>query len=248
MDEQQARLILQAARLGGQDRNDPEIAAALQAVASNPDLSRWFAEEQAFDRAMAAHLEAVPLPYGLKTRIVAQGAEPEPERKRRWIFGLAAALAVGVLLAQAFSLWRTPNSGASLPADYAREMTSFIQMVPPLAMESNDLGEIKSWLAQKETLPLKVPARLAALAPIGCRILSFRSHDVTLICFHREGKRLAHLFSIDRAAMPKMKPGDKPIFANEHGWMTATWAEGDRVYMIAMQDGRAEIEQYLPRA
>ena len=121
-------------------------------------------------------------------------------------------------------------------------------MVPPLAMESNDLGEIKSWLAQKETLPLKVPARLAALAPIGCRILSFRSHDVTLICFHREGKRLAHLFSIDRAAMPKMKPGDKPIFANEHGWMTATWAEGDRVYMIAMQDGRAEIEQYLPRA
>lgn len=248
MDEKQARLILQAARPGDQDRTDPEIAAALQAVAGSPELSRWFAEEQAFDRAMAAHLEAVPVPYGLKTRIVAQGAESTPSPKRRWIFGLVAAVALVLLLAQGVSFWRGPKSGANLPADYAREMASFIQLSPPLEVESNNLETIKNWLAKKESTPMNVPARLAALAPIGCRILSFRGHDVSLICFHREGSRIAHLFVVDRAALPKMKPGDKPIFANEHGWMTATWAEGDRVYMIAMQGGRAAIESYLPSA
>ena len=56
MDEQQARLILQAYR-PAVDRNDPEVAAALQEAARNPELAGWFAEEQAFDRAIAAHLE-----------------------------------------------------------------------------------------------------------------------------------------------------------------------------------------------
>ncbi len=53
---------------------------------------------------------------------------------------------------------------------------------------------------------------------------------------------------VNRAAIPNMKPGAKPNFANEHGWLTATWAEKDRVYMIAMQGGRAEIERFLPNA
>ncbi len=251
MDEQKARLILRACRPGSEDRNDPEIAEALQEVEKNPELTRWFAEEQAFDRAMGAHLAAVPPPLGLKTRILAQGAEaaaPARPATRRWAFGLAAAVAAIFLVAQVVILWRTPKAIADLPAEYASEMASFIQLSPPLQMESSDLGRIKDWLAKKNAPAIKVPARLAALEPVGCRILSFRGHDVTLICFSREENRLAHLFVVDRAALPKMKSGDKPIFANKHGWMTATWVENDRVYMIAMQGGRAEIEKYLPSA
>ena len=71
MNEQEARLILQAYRPGA-DPDDPEVAAALQEAARNPELARWFAEEQAFDRAIAAHLGNVPAPFGLKTRILAQ--------------------------------------------------------------------------------------------------------------------------------------------------------------------------------
>ncbi len=248
MDEEQARLILQAYRPGEQEESDPKFVAALQAVAASPELARWFAEEQAFDRAVAAHIESIPAPFGLKTRILAQGAESARPGKRRWAFGLIAVAALLLLLTQLVSLWRTPKSVASLPSDYAREMASFIQLRPPLEMESNNLSEIKRWLGRKEALPIEVPARLAALEPVGCRILSFRGYDVTLICFQREGNRLAHLFAVDRAAMPKMKPGEKPIFANEHGWMTATWAEKDRVYMIAMQGGRAALEGLMPHA
>ena len=88
-----------------------------------------------------------------------------------------------------------------------QEMVSFIRLNPPLEMKSHDLGAIKGWLA-KAALPTEVPPGLAALEPLGCRLLSFRGHDVALICFQREGDRLAHLFVVDRAAMPKMKPGD----------------------------------------
>ena len=48
--------------------------------------------------------------------------------------------------------------------------------------------------------------------------------------------------------MPGVKQGAKPIFTNEHGWMTATWAEEGGIYMITMQGSRAALEEYLPRA
>lgn len=244
MNEAQARLILQAYRPG--ETADPEMAEALRAVAENPALSNWFAEEQAFDRAIAAHLAAIPAPFGLRTRILAQARAPRGAGKARWTFGFAALAALIFLLAQGIALWRGPVSPS--PTDYAREMASFIQLKPSLQMESGDLGKIKNWLAAKDAPPMTVPSRLAALDPIGCRILSFRGHSVTLICFHRERDRLAHLFVIDRAAMPKVKPGQRPIFENENGWMTATWAEGTSVYMIALQGGRSALEQYLPGA
>ena len=250
MNEKEARALLQAYQPGVDDESDAQIAEALRVVASDPALQAWWQEEQAFDRAVAARLAAVPAPFGLKTRILAQADEEETAPRRngwRWAFGGAVAVAALLMLAQVTDFWHRPQT-ASLSQEYAREMASFIQLTPPLQMESGDLGQIKNWLAQKNDTPVKIPARLAALAPVGCRVLSFRGHDVTLICFHAENDRLAHLFVVDRAALPRMQPGDKPVFSNQHGWMTATWAEQDHVYMVTMQGSRAMVEQFLPRA
>jgi hypothetical protein len=247
MDEEQARLILQAYQPGAEG-DDPEVAEALREVARNPQLAQWFAEEQAFDRAMAAHLGAVPAPFGLKTRILANAAPPPGASQWSWAVKLAAVAALLFLAAQVVSLFRASNAASNRLPDYASEMVSFIQLPPSLEMKSDDLGAIKGWLAQKEAAPMNVPPRLAALQPVGCRVLSFRGQKVTLVCFKRGEDRLAHLFVVDRAAMPKMKPGDQPVYQDALGWTTATWAEGDRVYMIAVEGDRAAVERYLPRA
>jgi uncharacterized membrane protein YbaN (DUF454 family) len=246
MDEQDARLILQACRPGA-DADDPQVAEALEEVARNPKLARWFAEEQAFDRAIAAHLEAVPAPLGLKTRILANAAPPAESRQWSWAARLAAVAALLFLLAQIISLFRASAPASTVIPDYAREMVSFIRLVPPLEMESHDLDAIKRWLAKKDAAPMDVPPQLAALKPVGCRVLSFRGQKVALICFQRSEDRLAHLFVVDRAAMPKMKPGAKPVFVDAGGWTTASWAENDRVYMIAVQGDRAAVERFLPQ-
>lgn len=248
MDELQARLILQTYRPGAEDKGDPHFDDALQEAARNPALARWFAEEQAFDRAMAAHLDSIPAPFGLRTRILAQAAPPVSSRKMSWAVGLATVAASLFLIAQLIGLWRSLAPASNALPDFAREMVSFIRLDPPLEMESKDLVAIKNWLGKKETIPMEVPSRLAALEPAGCRVLSFRGHDVTLICFHRDGDRLAHLFVVDRAAFPKLKPGAGPIFSSEGEWTTATWAEKDRAYMIAVQGDRDAARQYLPDA
>jgi hypothetical protein len=246
MDEQRARLILQACRPGA-DRDDPEVAEALQAAARNPELAQWFSEEQTFDRAITAHLEAVPAPFGLKTRILANAASPAESRQWSLAAKLAAVAALLFLLAQIVSLYRASAPASSVIPDYAREMVSFIQLAPPLEMESHDLGAIKNWLAKKDEAAMDVPPRLAALRPVGCRVLSFRGQKVALICFQQGGDRLAHLFVVDRAAMPKLKAGQRPVFVDAGGWTTASWAEKDRVYMIAVQGDRAAVQRYFPR-
>ena len=247
MDEHDARLILQAYRPGA-DPDDPQVAEALEEVARNPKLAQWFEEEQAFDRAIAAHLAAVPTPLGLKTRILANAAPPAESRQWSWAARLAAVAALLFLLAQIISLFRASAPASTVIPDYAREMVSFIRLVPPLEMESHDLDAIKRWLAKKDAAPMDVPPRLAALQPVGCRVLSFRGQKVALICFERSEDRLAHLFVVDRAAMPKMKPGAKPVFVDAGGWTTASWAENDRVYMIAVQGDHAAVERFLPKA
>lgn len=248
MNEQEARLILQSYRPGVEDPSDPQFAEALRMATENPELARWWEEEQAFDREMVAHLEAVPAPFGLKTRILARATAPATSGFARWVVGLAGAAALLFLLAQVADVWRNAAPEASTLPGYASEMVSFVKLPPSLEMESADLGAIKGWLAQKEAVAPDVPQNLAALQPVGCRVLSFRGHDVTLICFHREGGRLAHLFVVDRAALLRVKPGAAVVFRREGEWTTATWAEKDRVYMIAVQGDEAAAQSYLPRA
>jgi hypothetical protein len=83
---------------------------------------------------------------------------------------------------------------------------------------------------------------------MGCRVLSFRGHKVTLLCFchGKDNKDIAHLFIVERAALPEMKRDEPPVFAKWGGWMTATWTEHGRVYMIAVRGDREAVETYLP--
>ena len=248
MDEQQARLILKAYRPGGQDESDPHFSEALREAERNPQLAQWFADEQAFDKAIADRLEKIPAPLGLKTRILANARVRTESTRSRWLVGLATVAALLFLCAQIISFWRNPTPATGALRDYAREMVSFVRIPPRLDMETNDLAKIENWVAQKKSFSVVAPSALASLEPAGCRALSFRGHDVTLICFHRDRNRLAHLFVVDRAALPTLKPGQRPVFSTEGEWTTASWAQGGHVYTVAVQGDRAAVQSYLPSA
>src|SRR4030095_3071972 len=105
MTKEEAKKILAAYRPGDQDRLESDFAEALQETERDAELARWFADEREFDRAVAAHLKSVTVPFGLKTRILANVA-PRAATKSRWVAPLAAAAAALFLLAQLISVWR----------------------------------------------------------------------------------------------------------------------------------------------
>ena len=215
MDEQEARLILAGVSTWADGSGRSAICRALAGVGGNPELARWFAEEQAFDRAIAAHLGNVPAPFGLKTRILAQQAAGGAT-----LDGVALAHRARpgwppsfFFFAQVVGLFRpaAPN-GAGFEL-HARDGQLHSVSDPPLDMQSDDLGAIEEWLSQKEALPRLCQPRLALCSRWVAAFFPFAVKTVTLICFKRENDGLAHLFVVDRAALPQMKSGAPPVFA-----------------------------------
>jgi anti-sigma factor RsiW len=245
MEKDRVQSILSVYRPGDQDEADPFFAEAKAELARDPELARWFEEEQAFDRAISEKLADLVAPFGLKTRILAS-ARPVATRQWSWTARLSLAAAALILLAQIIGLWHTQSQKTRTLAHYQQEMVSFIKLDPPLEVESHDLAKMQTWLG-RENAPsqMNLPPRLAALQPVGCRVLWFRDHKVTLLCFQRGGDNLEHLFVIDRAALPKLKPGAKPVFTGEGDWMTASWVQEDHAYMLVTRGDRDTLLRYL---
>ena len=245
MNREEIRKILALYRPSGEDAADPLIAKATESAQQDPELAQWFAEEQHFDRKFAEALADTPLPFGLKTRILAR-TKPSAHRYRSWSGRIGWAIAAIAVLLVLFSSWRGPFQPAVSQAEFPNEMVSFIRLAPPLDLESSHLTQIQSWLGKTGApAQIDVPDGLAALEPLGCRVLSFRGKKVTLICFRRGGARLTHLFVVDRDALPRLRSNAAPIFAQEGDWLTSLWREGDRVYLLAAQGDRTLLNHYL---
>lgn len=247
MTNDEARKILAACRPDGEDASDPLIARALAAVQNDAELMRWFADEQEFDRQFGAALADTPVPQDLETRLLAPAARNIIPLPSPWIrrIGLAAAAAVVALLVF-FSSWHGPLQPAVSLADFRSEMVGFVKLPPPLELETSHLARIEGWLEKERApVPAFIPRGLSSLAPIGCRILTFRRREVTLICFQRSRGRLAHLLVVDSALLPGLSSIEKPAFAQEGEWMTAAWQKGNRTYLLAAQGDRELLESYL---
>jgi hypothetical protein len=249
MTKEEAKRILAAYRPGDQDRLDSNFAEALQETEQDPDLARWFVEERKFDRAVAAHLSSVPVPFALKTRILAN-MTPRTDTKSRWVAALAIAATAAValfFLAQLISVWRPSGQHSGTLNEYEQEMLSFVKLPPPLEMESLQIGPIKQWIVERKAPLAEIPPGIAAVETMGCRILYFRGYPVTLICFCH-GQTVAHLLMVDRAALPALKPRSPPVVTSQGDWTTATWGDQHYVYMIAVHDKPAAARQYLPHS
>src|ERR1700757_567368 len=102
MNNQEAKLILQAYRPNGLDASDPLFAEALEQARRDPELQKWFAEENALDARLQARLRtAIPVPNALKSDLLALRKTVRPVS---WWFQpmkLAVAAAVAFLLALA---------------------------------------------------------------------------------------------------------------------------------------------------
>ena len=248
MTREEVRTILAVLRSGEHDAADPLFAEALQHAASDPELARWFAEEQEFDQAFAAKLQETPIPPDLRARVLA-AATRRSENQWVWIGRAILAAAAIVLLALLLNPVRQPGH---ILDQFRGEMISFVKLTPPLEVETADLDRIQDFLRRTQAptpAEATIPPGLKALAPAGCRVLSFRGHKVTLICFKREDGRVAHLFVVERAALPRLPGPSEAIVAAEEGeWITAAWQEGDKAYVVAAQGERTLIRRFLTRS
>src|SRR5580658_10323518 len=75
VNSQQARQILALFRPGTADEEDPSFHEARQLAKTDPELARWFDAQCASYLALRGKFQAIPVPAGLKEKILSQPQE-----------------------------------------------------------------------------------------------------------------------------------------------------------------------------
>jgi hypothetical protein len=242
MDNEQAKLILQAYRPGGEDAGDPFFAEALEQARRDPELGRCLAEQRAFDDAMRAALLADSPPPGLRDAIrLARRVAVFPQKARRPVWqrpGLLALAAAFVAILAVIALL-TPR--AAREATGSMTVASFTKQVLDLKESggitlgkmSSDPTEIRAWLAERGAPSnFELPPGLRNVPGLGCQSYTLGGTKVSLVCFMLGKDEVVHVFVVDEAALEDAAPDSWPILHAENGQAWATWTSGGKSYVL----------------
>ena len=242
MNKNQARELLQACRPGGRDENDPEFAAALEQLATKPELARQFARQQNFDAGVSAAVKQIPVPPGLKAALLA--ARPATPARPWWRRPVPARWAAALLVAGGLAaVWVKPAEPTF--ADFRHKMLDAAwHSTPHVELESSDFNRIKLWLARNEVhTDFVLPAGLQDLSVRGCRVVEWQGCKAGVICFAK-GPRHFHLFVTEGVHFADLPPHGLPDFEKYAGWNTASWRHGDNAYLLTGMNNLTFLKKF----
>jgi hypothetical protein len=236
MNSSEAKLILQMSRINGEDSGDALVQEALEQARLDPELQRWFAQEQSIDRRLQNKL-VIPVPPEIKANLLALRtlAESTPFwRKPKWL-SLAAAFLVLFGIA-ALLLPRSPNptqlsSFRNAMVRYSKTAAEHVQL------ETSDFGAISRWLRERNIEPdFELPFGLRGKHPEGCRVVDWNGRRAALICFVLNGGNHVDLFVLKGAPIPGLAESGQPQFVQASGRMTVTWSKNGQAYLLTGSD------------
>lgn len=246
MNIQEAKLILQAYRPGGQDAADPMFAEALALAQRDPELQKWFAQEQALDSLVQNRLQkAVPIPFGLRTRLLAQRKAVRPVAWWRMPFWLTSATAALILLAALTVVWLKPLNRPVFAELRQTMVQNSLQMENHVSHMAPDMAQIQSWLkTQNAPANFAMPASLHDAMLKGCKVLDWHGQKVTMLCL-RAGNSHVDLFVIDCTHFRDFQPSETAQFAKADGVTTAVWCNGDKTFLLTGKVAESDLIKML---
>ena len=243
MNHHEAKFLLRARRPGGKDCKDPVFAEALAQAEKDPMLKAWLDNEAAFDRTVAARLQEIQPPAGLRDAILA-GCRVSQRPTNRWKKPLWLALAASIAITLTLTLRLRP-AGPS-----AREFAEFAlnDLATAGGMHDGkrpDLGNLQAELATA-ALPLSANANVSGenLRRAGCRVMKFAGHDVFEICFQRDGSWY-HLYAVRIEDLAR-GPFDPRSLLTSKGQFTSTaWKDARFAYALVTGDGSDALHRLI---
>ncbi|MDD2763385.1 MAG: hypothetical protein PHE83_05360 [Opitutaceae bacterium] len=240
MNNEQAKFILRAYRPGGRDAGDAAFCEALRQAQADPALGTWLAREQAFDTAVAAKLQAIFPPSGLREAILtgarmSTSARPRPAwRPATWMV-LAASFAVILTLAATY--WLRGPDAVPTGLDQLAEFALADPVSAHTGPHVDKLGALGAWLQNPvNRISSGAPVDLAQLKAQDCRMVSIAGHEVFEICFNRGG----HWYHLYIARRSDFDAGTgQPRFREQGLQSVVAWAD-QRLAYVLMGAGKAE--------
>lgn len=249
MDNREAKFILSAYRPGGQDANDPRFAEALEQARRDPILQHWFEESAAFDSAMTKRLRAIEVPPDLREDIFAGVKVSRPLRWRDSFFikwAIAAALVLSAALGSLIWHNTRPVHLIGWQNQALVVISSLVKTESSFDLQSHNPAELVSWLrSNRAPAAQTLPANLEKLESLGCKTFSWNGTPVSVVCFMRPDGGLIHFVATAATPATDHIGKLKPTLLRQGKWTTATWREGDRIYMLALEGPPEQLRPYL---
>lgn len=255
MTRDEAKNILLLYRPGTTDAEEPEIAEALALAKQDAELGGWLEQHFVRQKKIRGMFQQITAPVGLKEQIISERIARVTHSvavSNRLVAILSAAAVIAVLIGLV-SFWLRPPPSDDNFTHYRARMVGTALRGYSMDFESSDLMQIRAYLAQqKAPADYSLPAGLQKIAATGCAIEDWQGAKVSMICFHT-GKPLPPgekndlwLFVVDRASVKNAPTTDhSPQFAGIRGLITATWTEGDKLYLLGTPGDARTIRQYL---
>ncbi len=251
MNSDQAREILLLYRPGTADRDDPEFAEALALAKHEPGLGRWFEEHCALHEAVRAKFRQLPVPEGLKEQILSERKAHLNLRFQRKAALLATAVATVVLLIGLAVAYLHTGDNKAFAGFRNRMIKTASRNYPKMDLETNDLGQIRQYLAKEGQGDYVLPKGLEKTAGTGCALVTWQGKKLSMVCFN-SGRNAnpkepdLFLFIIEQSAVPGAPAANlPPQLAQNNGVATASWTAGSKTYLLAGLGDEAFIRQHL---
>lgn len=248
MDNREAKFVLSAYRPGGQDAADPRFSHALEQARRDPILQRWFEDSVAFDAAITEKLRGLEPPLDLHENIL---AGVKVSRPARWFnpllkWAIAAALLVAAVVGSLVLREAARPHLAGWQSQAIGVISSLVQNESRFDAESHNPAELMAWLHSSHApAARKLPPNLEKLESLGCKIFSWNGVPVSVICFVRPDGGMIHLVTTNASPRSDLTLEVKAKFVQQGEWATATWREGDMIYMLALEGSPDELRSYL---
>ncbi|HEY5040391.1 MAG TPA: hypothetical protein VIK53_00120 [Verrucomicrobiae bacterium] len=251
MNVNEAKTVLLLYRPGTGDAEDPQIAEALALAQHDPELAAWLEAHGARQLALGEKFRQIAVPAGLKEQIVSEQAACERRISRRPTVRLALAVII-LLFGMLAVFWFSRRARIDTLAIYQNQMVGIALRGYGMDLVTNNPAQIRAHLAQHGApSDYVLPAALQKAVVVGCALESWQNEKVSMICF-RTGKKLAPgessdlwLFVVDRTLVNDPSTGNSPHFSKVNRLITATWTQGDKLYLLGTEGDEQSIRKFL---
>jgi hypothetical protein len=246
MTSNEAKNVLSVYPPEGQAEDDPNFVEALAYVVRDPDLSRWFEESRAFDRALTAKLKEIVPPSGLKSEILSKISGESARvrfRPAQWL-ALAAVLVFGglVLVHQIVPPARETPAFSQFKSDTLAMLA--VAPAPQLDLLTPRLSDTRQFINERGAPSTdSLPKALKKMETAGCRVFEWRGYPASLTCFQLPSGKFLHLVVIDDRAF-----GSEPVplgWQTVNGWHIMLQRQQNRLIMWATRESMEEFKSVM---
>jgi len=231
-------------RPGLDPAEDPLFAEALAQTTRDPELARWFQQQQATDAALGRKFRQIPVPHGLEQQILSERnvIHPAVWQRRRILVAAAAAI---ILLAILTGFWLHQPERQSF-THFRQTMAKLVSGDYKMMLETNDLNAVRQFLAAHHSpADYALTRQMEKLPAEGCALIQWHGQPVSLVCLDRGADNDLFLFIVNRSAMPDTPADPIPRFLRVGQMATASWSSGDCSYVLASKGSEDDLRKFL---